>query len=213
MLMMLKEVLSIPVISSIILAILAAISKKYTHFSRRDFFSRSPDEQVKAIKWLRQETDQTLDPLAKAEQQFRLQSFGLHRDRDLSCKLIAFHSSQPQSYIPALKSILRWPGLYDVDNGKITPHRHQYWAIPGMMLYLLLVMGTEIVKNYSKNDSTQFIITLIISFVAFTMWCWLAYCSLSIYTMSKRLNEYNPLLSAHKSYRDDFSSILNDEHS
>ncbi len=46
---MLKDFLGIPVIASVFLAILASIVKKYTHFSRRDFFSRSPLEQIEAV--------------------------------------------------------------------------------------------------------------------------------------------------------------------
>lgn len=41
-----KDLLNIPVITSVTLAILAAIAKKYVHFSQRDFFSRSPLEQI-----------------------------------------------------------------------------------------------------------------------------------------------------------------------
>lgn len=67
---LLKDLLSIPVISTIILAVLAAIFRKYISFSRRDFFSRPPLEQVEAIKWLRKSTIPSSDPLALAEQQF-----------------------------------------------------------------------------------------------------------------------------------------------
>ena len=113
MLTMLKDFLSIPVIASVILAILASIVKKYTHFSRRDFFSRSPLEQIEAVKWLRQSKAASSNPLDVAEQQFRLLSLGLHRDRDLSYRLVAFYSSHSQTYIQSLKAILRWPGLYN----------------------------------------------------------------------------------------------------
>lgn len=104
---MLKDFLSIPVIASVILAILASIVKKYTHFSRRDFFSRSPLEQIEAVKWLRQSKAASSNPLDVAEQQFRLLSLGLHRDRDLSYRLVAFYSSHSQTYIQSLKAILR----------------------------------------------------------------------------------------------------------
>lgn len=85
-----KDLLNIPVITSVTLAILAAIAKKYVHFSRRDFFSRSPLEQIEAVKWLRHSKPPSSDPLDVTEQQFRLLSLGLHRDRDLSYRLVAF---------------------------------------------------------------------------------------------------------------------------
>lgn len=52
MIAQIKELISIPLVSAIILAITGAITKKYFQFHRRDFFSRSPSEKIKAVKFL-----------------------------------------------------------------------------------------------------------------------------------------------------------------
>ncbi len=155
---MLKDFLSIPVIASVILAILASIVKKYTHFSRRDFFSHSPLEQIEAVKWLRQSKTASPNPLDVAEQQFRLLSLGLHRDRDLSYRLVAFYSSHSQTYIQLLKTILRWPGLYNIDDGKIYLHSHLKWDLPLMLIVILTIMGSEVIESYSREDVSQLIL-------------------------------------------------------
>ncbi len=86
MISIIKDLFSNQVGSAVILTIIGAITKKYIQFHRRDFFSRSSSEQIKAVEWLRTSSVPISDPLAKAEQQFRLQSFGLHRDWHLSYK-------------------------------------------------------------------------------------------------------------------------------
>ncbi|WP_238081070.1 hypothetical protein [Pseudescherichia vulneris] len=210
MLIMLKDVLSIPVISSIIFAFIAAISRQYTHFNRRDFFSRTPAEQVKAVKWLAQLKASPSDPLAIAEQQFRLQSFGLHRDKDLSVKLIAFHSSTSATHLPSLKTVLRWPGLYILDEGKIHLRKQVKWFLPLMMVYLIFILGTDIVKNYATEDTYPFFLSLSVSIVAVSTWCWMITCALKVSGLSKKLNAYSLPAPPGKNSSDDFSSILND---
>ncbi|ELQ6207412.1 hypothetical protein G9X50_02260 [Cronobacter sakazakii] len=212
MYMILKEALSIPVISSIILALFAAISKKYAHYSRRDFFSRPPSEQIKAIEWLRQANKSPQDPLSHAEQQFRLQSFGLHRNWAISCKIIAFYSSNPQDYIPALKALLRWPGLYTVMDGKIYPHKHQQWFLPLIMMYIFGIVGTEVFKSYLHENVVQFIFSLIIVIILSIIWCALAFSAVQIWFISKKLNCFNFSNDNSGVCSEDFSSILNNNY-
>lgn len=212
MLTMLKDLLSIPVISGVILSVLAAICRKYIHFSRRDFFSRSPLEQIEAVKWMRQSTAPSSDPLAVAEQQFRLQSFGLHRDWDLSYRLIIFHSSQPLTYIPSLKKLLRWPGLYTVADGKVYLRSQVKWSLPIMLAYILFIMGSEIFKSYSHKDISQFILSLTVTLATFLSWCWMFSCALKVSRLSKKLNAYTLPVITIEPYKDDFSSILNNRY-
>ncbi|UFM72041.1 hypothetical protein LO739_23415 (plasmid) [Leclercia adecarboxylata] len=185
-----KDLLSIPVISTIILAVLAAIFRKYISFSRRDFFSRPPLEQVEAIKWLRKSIIPSSDPLALAEQQFRLQSFGLHRDWKLSFRLISFYSSHSQTYLPSLKTVLRWPGLYAVDDGKIYLHKQAKWFLPIMLAYILTIMGSEILKNYSHEYISRFYLSLTVTVAALIVWGWMVSCTLKIYRLSNKLNAH-----------------------
>ncbi|HBS1769438.1 hypothetical protein EMH43_36235, partial [Klebsiella pneumoniae] len=112
MISVIKDLFSNQVVSAVILTIIGAITKKYIQFHRRDFFSRSSSEQIKAVEWLRTSSVPISDPLAKAEQQFRLQSFGLHRDWHLSYKIICLSSDYAQSLIPSLKAVLRYQGMY-----------------------------------------------------------------------------------------------------
>ena len=209
---MLKDFLSIPVIASVILAILASIVKKYTHFSRRDFFSLSPLEQIEAVKWLRQSKAASSDPLDVAEQQFRLLSLGLHRERDLSYRVVAFHSSHSQIYIQSLKAILRWPGLYNIDDGKIYPHSHLKWDLPLMLIVILTIMGSEVIESYSREDVSQFILFLTVTLAALIPWFWVLSCTLKIFSISKKLNAYTPPTIGAEASKEDFRSILNNKY-
>ena len=53
MISIIKDLFSNQVGSAVILTIIGAITKKYIQFHRRDFFSRSSSEQIKAVEWLR----------------------------------------------------------------------------------------------------------------------------------------------------------------
>ncbi len=79
MISIIKDLFSNQVGSAVILTIIGRLQKVYSVSSQR-LFSRSSSEQIKAVEWLRTSSVPISDPLAKAEQQFRLQSFGLHRD-------------------------------------------------------------------------------------------------------------------------------------
>lgn len=205
----LKDLLSIPVISSIIFSVLAAICRKYVYFSRRDFFSRPSLEQIEAIKWLRQSAVKSSEPLALAEQQIRLQSFGLHRDWGLSYKIVIFQSNKPLTYIPPLKKLLRWTGFYSVTNGQIHLHRQIKWVLPLTLFYILFIMGPDVFKSYSGKDISQFLLSLTIVIATFLAWCWVASSALTIYRLGKKLNEYTLPEITTQPYADDFSSILN----
>ncbi|MGI1696799.1 hypothetical protein [Escherichia marmotae] len=207
-----KDLLNIPVITSVTLAILAAIAKKYVHFSRRDFFSRSPLEQIEAVKWLRHSKPPSSDPLDVAEQQSRLLSLSLHRDRDLSYRLVAFHSSRSQTYIQSLKAVLRWPGLYDINDGKIYPHSHLKWSLPLMLIFILTIMGSEIIKSYSSEDVSQFIFFLTVTLATLIPWFWMLSCTLKIFGISKKLNTYVPPVIDAETDKEDFSSIINNKY-
>ena len=117
MISVIKDLFSNQVVSAVILTIIGAITKKYIQFHRRDFFSRSSSEQIKAVEWLRTSS------VPISEQQFRLQSFGLHRDWHLSYKIICLSSDYAQSLIPSLKAVLRYQGMYTITNGNIYPHK------------------------------------------------------------------------------------------
>ncbi len=54
MISVIKDLFSNQVVSAVILTIIGAITKKYIQFHRRDFFSRSSSEQIKAVEWLRE---------------------------------------------------------------------------------------------------------------------------------------------------------------
>lgn len=49
MISIIKDLFSNQVGSAVILTIIGAITKKYIQFHRRDFFSRSSSEQIKAV--------------------------------------------------------------------------------------------------------------------------------------------------------------------
>ncbi|SLR93538.1 Uncharacterised protein [Klebsiella pneumoniae] len=51
MISIIKDLFSNQVGSAVILTIIGAITKKYIQFHRRDFFSRSSSEQIKAVEW------------------------------------------------------------------------------------------------------------------------------------------------------------------
>ena len=205
----LKDLLSISVVSSIVLSVLSAICRKYVYFRRRDFFSRPSLEQIEAIKWLRQSAVKSSEPLDLAEQQIRLQSFGLHRDWDLSYKLIIFQSNQPLTYLPSLKKLLRWPGFYSVTNGQIHLHRQIKWILPLTLFYILFIMGSDVFKSYSGKNISQFLLSLTIVIATFLAWCWVTSSALTIYRLGKKLNEYSLPEITTQPYADDFSSILN----
>jgi len=196
--------------SGIITLLLPVLAKIYVFFIRRDFFSRSPAEQVKAVKWLRQSRDQLSDPLEVAEQQFRLQSFGLHRDRNLSIKLIAFYSGKPTPYLSSLKTVLRWPGLYDPDKGEIHLHKHTMWILPLMFIYLAWVLVTSVMDSYSSSDFERFYLELTVSIAAMVVWFWMLLCAIKVFRISKELNAYHLTQQAIKTSSEDFSSILNE---
>lgn len=188
----LQDLLSIPVVSGILIAIFSAVTKVYKQFHLRDFFSRPLPEQVKAVKWLRNAAAPASDPLAKAEQQLHLQSFGLHRDRELSYKIICFCSENTQSSIPSLKAVLRYQGMYTITDGNIYPYKFHKWLVPLVLIWLLIFIGVEIYKGSSQSVSIQILRPLFFFGVAFIVWCWVAVCALKISNISKKLNAYTP---------------------
>ena len=212
MISVIKDLFSNQVGSAVILTIIGAITKKYIQFHRRDFFSRSSSEQIKAVEWLRTSSVPISDPLAKAEQQFRLQSFGLHRDWHLSYKIICLSSDYAQSLIPSLKAVLRYQGMYTITNGNIYPHKFHKWIIPFVLISLLLYIGAEIYRGSSQSDGIEILKSLYVVIVAFIVWCWVAACALRVSSISKKLNVYIPPANDFKSKTYDFSSILNNRY-
>lgn len=212
MISVIKDLFSNQVVSAVILTIIGAITKKYIQFHRRDFFSRSSSEQIKAVEWLRTSSVPISDPLAKAEQQFRLQSFGLHRDWHLSYKIICLSSDYAQSLIPSLKAVLRYQGMYTITNGNIYPHKFHKWIIPFVLISLLLYIGAEIYRGSSQSDGIEILKSLYVVIVAFIVWCWGAACALRVSSISKKLNVYIPPANDFKSKTYDFSSILNNRY-
>ncbi|WP_426739957.1 hypothetical protein [Klebsiella variicola] len=212
MISVIKDLFSNQVVSAVILTIIGAITKKYIQFHRRDFFSRSPSEQIKAVEWLRTSSVPISDPLAKAEQQFRLQSFGLHRDWHLSYKIICLSSDYAQSLIPSLKAVLRYQGMYTITNGNIYPHKFHKWIIPFVLISLLLYIGAEIYRGSSQSDGIEILKSLYVVIVAFIVWCWVAACALRVSSISKKLNAYISPANDFKSKTYDFSSILNNRY-
>ncbi|HBW1835162.1 hypothetical protein [Klebsiella pneumoniae] len=212
MISIIKDLFSNQVGSAVILTIIGAITKKYIQFHRRDFFSRSSSEQIKAVEWLRTSSVPISDPLAKAEQQFRLQSFGLHRDWHLSYKIICLSSDYAQSLIPSLKAVLRYQGMYTITNGNIYPHKFHKWIIPFVLISLLLYIGAEIYRGSSQSDGIEILKSLYVVIVAFIVWCWVAACALRVSSISKKLNAYTPPANDFKSKTYDFSSILNNRY-
>lgn len=207
MITVIKDLFSIPVVSAVVLTIIGAITKKYIQFHRRDFFSRSSSEQIKAVEWLRNSSAPTSDPLAKAEQ-----SFGLHRDRDLSHKIICFQSEHTQSLIPSFKAVLRYQGMYTIAVGNIYPHKFHKWLVPFVLIWLLLFIGTEIYRGSLKSDGVETLKSLFVFVMAFIVWCWVAACAVKISSISKNLNTYIPPANDFKSSTNDFSSILNNRY-
>lgn len=212
MIALIKDIFSMPVVSAVVLTIIGAITKKYIQFHRSDFFSRSSSEQIKAVEWLRNSSAPTSDPLAKAEQQFRLQSFGLHRDWDLSYKIICFYSEHTQSLIPSLKAVLRYQGMYTIAGGNLYPHKFHKWLVPFVLMWLLLFIGTEIYRGSLQGDGVEILKSLFVFVVAFIVWCWVAACAMKISSISKNLNSYTPPENNIKSSANDFSSILNNRY-
>ncbi|HBT0451799.1 hypothetical protein [Klebsiella pneumoniae] len=212
MISIIKDLFSNQVGSAVILTIIGAITKKYIQFHRRDFFSRSSSEQIKAVEWLRTSSVPISDPLAKAEQQFRLQSFGLHRDWHLSYKIICLSSDYAQSLIPSLKAVLRYQGMYTITNGNIYPHKFHKWIIPFVLISLLLYIGAEIYRGSSQSDGIEILKSLYVVIVAFIVWCWVAACALRVSSISKKLNAYILPANDFKSKTYDFSSILNNRY-
>lgn len=212
MISIIKDLFSNQVGSAVILTIIGAITKKYIQFHRRDFFLRSSSEQIKAVEWLRTSSVPISDPLAKAEQQFRLQSFGLHRDWHLSYKIICLSSDYAQSLIPSLKAVLRYQGMYTITNGNIYPHKFHKWIIPFVLISLLLYIGAEIYRGSSQSDGIEILKSLYVVIVAFIVWCWVAACALRVSSISKKLNAYISPANDFKSKTYDFSSILNNRY-
>ncbi|HBW2225572.1 TPA: hypothetical protein ACF27I_003325 [Klebsiella quasipneumoniae subsp. similipneumoniae] len=212
MISIIKDLFSNQVVSAVILTIIGAITKKYIQFHRRDFFLRSSSEQIKAVEWLRTSSVPISDPLAKAEQQFRLQSFGLHRDWHLSYKIICLSSDYAQSLIPSLKAVLRYQGMYTITNGNIYPHKFHKWIIPFVLISLLLYIGAEIYRGSSQSDGIEILKSLYVVIVAFIVWCWVAACALRVSSISKKLNAYISPANDFKSKTYDFSSILNNRY-
>lgn len=212
MIVQIKELISIPLVSAIVLAITGAITKKYFQFHRRGFFSRSPSEKIKAVKFFRESSAPTSNSLAKAEQQFRLESFGLHRDWDLSHKIICFQADHGPSLIPSLKTILRYQGMYTTTDGNIHPYKFHKWLVPLVLITLLLFMGAEIYKSYILSEGAELLKSLPVLGVAFIIWCWVAACTLKVSSISKKLNNYIPPENDFKSSETNFSTILNNRY-
>lgn len=212
MLAVIKDFFSIQVVSVAVLAIIGAITKKYIQFHRRDFFSRSSSEQIKAVKWLRNSSAPSSDPLAKAEQQFRLQSFGLHRDRYLSHKILCLCSESAQSLIPSLKTVLRYQGMYITSDGNIYPHKFHKWFLPLVLLCLLIFISAEIYRYSLHSNGMEFLKSLFIFVVGLIVWCWVTVCAWKISSISKKINFYTLPVNSVKSSSEDFSLILNNEY-
>lgn len=212
MIALIKDLLSNPVVSAVVLSIIGAVTKKYIQFHRRDFFSRSSSEQINAVEWLRNSSVPMSDPLAKAEQQFRLQSFGLHRDRDLSHKIICFYSEHTQSLIPSLRAVLRYQGMYTIADGNIYPHKFHKWLVSLVFVWLLSISVTEIYRGYLNSYSVKALLSLFVFFMAFIVWCWVAACAVKISSISKKLNSYTPPAKDYKSSTSNFCSILNNKY-
>ncbi|MDW7569998.1 hypothetical protein RZN32_22080, partial [Klebsiella pneumoniae] len=164
------------------------------------------------VGWLRTSSVPISDPLAKAEQQFRLQSFGLHRDWHLSYKIICLSSDYAQSLIPSLKAVLRYQGMYTITNGNIYPHKFHKWIIPFVLISLLLYIGAVIFRGSLQSDGIEILKSLYVVIVAFIVWCWVAACALRVSIISKKLNAYIPPANDFKSKTYDFSSILNNRY-
>ena len=184
MISIIKDLFSNQVGSAVILTIIGAITKSIFSFIA-ETFSRSSSEQIKAVEWLRTSSVPISDPLAKAEQQFRLQSFGLHRDWHLSYKIICLSSDYAQSLIPSLKAVLRYQGMYTITNGNIYPHKFHKWIIPFVLISLLLYIGAEIYRGSSQSDGIEILKSLYVVIVAFIVWCWVAACALRVSSISK----------------------------
>lgn len=205
-----KDLLNLPLISGIITLFFPALARKCVEFNRRDFFSRAPAERVKAVKWLMQSRNQPSHPLAIAEQRFRLQSFGLHRDINFSIKLIAFNSDNPDPHLSSLKTVLRWPGLYHLQKGEIHLRKQAIWILPLMFAYLSVVLTTGVINSLSSGNAPGFYLILTVSIAAMAVWFWMSACAIKVFRISKKLNTYAVPPQAGKTASDDFSSILNE---
>lgn len=204
-----KEIIGNPVISSIFTTIIGVLTKKYIQFHRRDLFSRSVSEQIKAVKWFREATALTPDPLVKAEQQLRLQSFGLLRDFHLSYKIICFQSVHPQSLISSLKTVLRYQGMYTVTDGNIHPHEFHRWLLPIALIIILFYFSVAIGTGLLHGDIIQILVSLFFFAISFITWSWVTICARKVSSISKKLNAYVPPSRDCKSSSGDFSAILN----
>jgi len=89
-----------------------------------------------------------------------------------------------------LKTALRWPGLYAVDGGRIYLHKQAKWFLPIMLAYILVIMGSEIFKNYSLEDISRFYLSLTVTVAVLIVWGWMVSCTLKIYRLSIKLNAH-----------------------
>lgn len=197
-------------VSGAVVLFAPALGKSFTLFNRRDFFSRAPAEKIKAVKWLRQSQELLSNPLEIAEQQFRLQSFGLHRDKILSIKVIAFYSVKSDPYLSLLKTVLRWPGLYRLDRGDIHLRKQVLWILPLMFVYLSVVLATGIMSSFSSGSAPRFFLILGVSIAAMAVWSWMATCAIKIFIISKELNAYKYPLENITTSAEDLSPAHNE---
>jgi hypothetical protein len=201
MLPALKEFTSNPLVISIISLVsgyfLKVLEAAYKN-NKRDFFSLPFSEQTKAVQWLK-ETPAATDPLDKAEQQLRLQSWGLHDDRDLSCKLITFYSTQPQTCKRALKTMIRLSECYTVSGGHVFLLRKYRWYMPLLVsVFPVIVLANAITGSLYFHNNPLVHITASIAFVCTVI----MFCTMSGYFMDlariiKKINAHAPEQQAH----------------
>lgn len=209
MMELIKQIIGILGVSPVVFGFIGTLLTKYIQFHRRDFFSRSAPEQIKALKWIRKAAVLTPDPLEKVEQQIRLQSFGLHRDFELSSKIICFQSVRPQSLTPLLKTVLRYQGMYKVVGGNIYPNKYNMWLVSLVFLTMIFFFGFEVYIGLSNSDRIQAVIAILTSAIAVMVWFWVAVCAWEISHISKKLNVYVPPSGVFESSSDEFNKMLN----
>lgn len=81
-----------------------------------------------------------------------------------------------------------------------------------MLIFILTLMGSEIIKSYSREDVSQFIFFLTVILATLIPWFWMLSCTLKIFDISKKLNTYNPPVIDAETDKEDFSSIINNKY-
>lgn len=80
--------------------------------------------------------------------------------------------------------------MYAVDECKIYLHKQAKWFLPIMLAYILTIMGSEILKNYSYEYISRFYLSLTVTVAALIVWGWMVSCTLKIYRLSNKLNAH-----------------------